>query len=126
MDDYARKNHIENIAQVTVVALFDKVMPGGVGTVIPNSWQQVFHQYATVQWKLGDILIPGGTCRRRIVNSAPVATRRRRSLGPRPEVPPLSSSVQAIPEAPLPETVTVTLYDDAGNAFASETLTIPK
>lgn len=57
----------ENFAQEVIVALFDKVVPGGLGTVSPN-WNNIFHQYATVQSKLGDILIPGGTCNRKFAD----------------------------------------------------------
>jgi hypothetical protein len=57
----------ENFAQEVIVALFDKVVPGGIGSVSPN-WNSIFHQYATVQSKLGDILIPGGTCNRKFAD----------------------------------------------------------
>lgn len=58
-----------------MIALFDKVVPGGIGTVQPN-WSAIFHQYATAQGWLGDQLLPGGTCQKRLANSAPV------SMGP--------------------------------------------
>jgi hypothetical protein len=57
----------ENFAQEVIVALFDKVVPNGLGSVSPN-WNSIFHQYATVQSKLGDILIPGGTCNRKFAD----------------------------------------------------------
>ncbi|KAH7263755.1 hypothetical protein BKA59DRAFT_449949 [Fusarium tricinctum] len=66
-DDYAKNNAAENFAQEVIVALFDKVVPNGLGSVSPN-WNSIFHQYATVQSKLGDILIPGGTCNRKFAD----------------------------------------------------------
>ncbi|KAJ2977475.1 hypothetical protein NQ176_g4347 [Zarea fungicola] len=67
-DDYAQTNQAENFAQETVIALFDKVVPGGIGTVEPN-WNAIFHQYATAQDALGDNIIPGGRCRNRFPNA---------------------------------------------------------
>ena len=58
----------ENFAQETVIALYDKVVPGGIGSVEPN-WKAIFHQYATVQDALKDNLIPGGRCRNRFANA---------------------------------------------------------
>lgn len=58
----------ENFAQETVIALYDKVVPGGIGSVEPN-WKAIFHQYATVQDALKDNLIPGGQCRNRFANA---------------------------------------------------------
>jgi hypothetical protein len=57
----------ENFAQEVIVALFDKVVPGGIGTIVPN-WNDIFHQYATVQAVMGDMLIPGGYCNRRFAD----------------------------------------------------------
>jgi hypothetical protein len=61
-------NFLQNHSQEVVIALFDKVVPGGIGTVQPN-WQAIFHQYATIQGFIGNgVLIPGGTCNNRLVN----------------------------------------------------------
>ncbi|KAL2872177.1 uncharacterized protein BJX67DRAFT_341716 [Aspergillus lucknowensis] len=62
-DAYAQNNMAENFAQEVIVALFDKVVPGGIGSLVPN-WGDIFHQYATIQAVMGDMLIPGGTCNR--------------------------------------------------------------
>ncbi|KAL4884029.1 hypothetical protein BJY04DRAFT_20791 [Aspergillus karnatakaensis] len=62
-DAYAQTNNAENFAQEVIVALFDKVVPGGIGSLVPN-WNDIFHQYATVQAVAGDRIIPGGTCNR--------------------------------------------------------------
>ncbi|KAK5999218.1 Conidiation-specific protein 13 [Cladobotryum mycophilum] len=70
-DSYAATNQAENFAQETVIALFDKNVPGGVGTIEPN-WKQIFHQYATLQAYVGNPLIPGGTCDHRWTNPATV------------------------------------------------------
>lgn len=67
-DGYAQTNQAENFAQETVISLFDKVVPGGLGSVEPN-WKAVFHQYATAQDALGDNILPGGKCRNRFANA---------------------------------------------------------
>ncbi|KAH9885521.1 hypothetical protein F4778DRAFT_505771 [Xylariomycetidae sp. FL2044] len=66
-DSYAATNQGENFAQETVIALFDKVVPGGIGTVEPN-WSAIYHQYMTAQGYLGDVLVPGGRCGTRFAN----------------------------------------------------------
>lgn len=58
----------ENLAQETVIALFDKVVPGGFGTVESN-WKAIFHQHATAQAALGDNITPSGRCRNRFPNA---------------------------------------------------------
>lgn len=67
-DGYAQTNQAENFAQETVISLFDKVVPGGLGSVEPN-WKAIFHQYATAQDALGDNILPGGKCRNRFANA---------------------------------------------------------
>ncbi|KAM0346338.1 hypothetical protein ACHAPU_005769 [Fusarium lateritium] len=57
----------DNFAEQVVIALFDKVVPNGLPGISPN-WNSIFNQYSTVQSKLGDILIPGGTCDRKFAN----------------------------------------------------------
>jgi len=64
-DPYAGTNQAENVAQNTVVACFNEVVPGGFGTV-EKDWGKVFHQFATVQTEAvnaGNLLVPGGTCK---------------------------------------------------------------
>ncbi|KAH8692279.1 putative conidiation-specific protein [Talaromyces proteolyticus] len=72
-DNYAQTNQIENVEQNTVVSVYDKVVPGGFGSAQPN-WNNIFHQYATLQGKAGDQIIPGGSCDRHLVNSETVST----------------------------------------------------
>lgn len=67
-DSYAQTNQAENFAQETVISIFDKVVPGGLGSVEPN-WKAIFHQYATAQDALGDNILPGGKCRNRFANA---------------------------------------------------------
>lgn len=91
LDTMAQTSATESFLQALVIALFDKVVPGGIGTVEPN-WRAVFHQYATIQGYIGNIIIPGGTCDPsiRLANSPAVAMggskKTRRNLGPKPEV----------------------------------------
>jgi len=75
-DNYAKTNIVEDVAQVTVVAMFDANVPGGLGSVEPN-WNNIFHQYATLQWQAnlaGGLFNAGGSgaCTHRLTNSAPV------------------------------------------------------
>ncbi|EEA25516.1 hypothetical protein TMatcc_006255 [Talaromyces marneffei ATCC 18224] len=72
-DDYAQTNQVENVAQNTVISVYDKVVPGGFGSAQP-SWNNIFHQYATLQWKAGSQILPGGTCDRHLINSETVST----------------------------------------------------
>ena len=58
---------VQNVAQETVISIFDKVVPGGIGTIEPN-WNAIFHQYATLQYYAGQTIIPGGTCIYRLAN----------------------------------------------------------
>lgn len=43
-----------------VIALFDTVVPGGIGTVA--NWAAIFNQYSTARSTLGNNLVPGGRC----------------------------------------------------------------
>ncbi|KAL9599104.1 MAG: hypothetical protein Q9219_004062 [cf. Caloplaca sp. 3 TL-2023] len=74
-DPYAQSNMIEDVAQNTVIAAYNVQVPGGYGGIEPRA-NDVFHQYATVQtWQResGDLLVPGGSCWRRMDNSETVA-----------------------------------------------------
>ncbi|KAI4194460.1 MAG: hypothetical protein LQ350_007759 [Teloschistes chrysophthalmus] len=101
-DPYAQTNQVENVAQNTVVDSYNLNVPGGFGGLEPG-WQKMFHQYATVQTEqrnAGNLLVPGGTCTSRLVNSAPVmqAGKRRRGtfLGSKPNIA-LPSDENVIP-----------------------------
>ncbi|KAB8345843.1 hypothetical protein FH972_022898 [Carpinus fangiana] len=87
-DNYAQSNMVENFAQETVVAIYDKAVPGGFGGVQP-SYNNLFHQYATVQGDAGAKIITGGTCNRALQPSGPVSisstARRTTSAYERPE-----------------------------------------
>ena len=118
-DPYSQTNEVEDVAQVTVVALFDKVVPGGFRKLEPG-WNKgkcndsktsgliamanrcpVFHQYATLQAQAGSTLVPGGKCTHRLTNSAAVhqvaaAAGRVDVLAPMPDTS-LSNDVEVIP-----------------------------
>ncbi|KAK5994164.1 Conidiation-specific protein 13 [Cladobotryum mycophilum] len=70
-DDYARTNQAENVAQETVIALFNTIVPGGIRSVEPNA-AAISHQYTALQNVLGDILHPGGQCQNRFQNAGVV------------------------------------------------------
>ena len=74
VDDYSASNFGENIAQNTVMATYDLVVPGGFRSVTED-WQSVQHQLEIMKRKqkeAGDILVPNGKCGRRLTNRAPV------------------------------------------------------
>ncbi|KAL6790959.1 hypothetical protein J3E68DRAFT_411704 [Trichoderma sp. SZMC 28012] len=115
-DPYAQSSQQENFAQETVVSLYDKVVPGGIGTIQPN-WQAIFHQYATLEGYIGNVIIPGGTCTHRLTDSAPVtmsgSKKSRRALGPKPKVA-LSPEVKEIEAIPMESSITMTSFDEHG------------
>ncbi|KAJ1323990.1 hypothetical protein MN608_10049 [Microdochium nivale] len=97
---YAATNWVENFGESGPIGLFDRYVPGGIGTIQPN-WNQIFHQYATFQGYLGDTINYGGTCASRFANSPPVqmfaksASFGINALGEEPDVS-LSSNVTVI------------------------------
>ncbi|KAL7813297.1 hypothetical protein V8C26DRAFT_405466 [Trichoderma gracile] len=115
-DPYAQTSQQENFAQETVISLYDKVVPGGIGTIQPN-WQAIYHQYATLEGYIGDVIIPGGTCTHRLTDSPPVQmssfAKGRRALGPKPHVA-LSPEVEEIEAIPMKSSITMTSFDEAG------------
>ncbi|KAL5339728.1 hypothetical protein BJX70DRAFT_397440 [Aspergillus crustosus] len=70
-DKYGQSNNAENFAEETLVALFDKVVPGGINSLAPNS-NDIYHQYTAVQKIAGDRIIPGGTCSRHFADDRTV------------------------------------------------------
>ncbi|KAI9775075.1 MAG: hypothetical protein M1839_001467 [Geoglossum umbratile] len=124
-DDYARTNQAENVAQETVISLFDKVVPGGIGTIQPN-WRAIFHQYATLQFYLGKTLLPGGTCSNRLGNSPPVPKSAsvedsaRLPTSPKPDVS-LSNAVAVIPPTPMSAQYNITFWNDEPRPIRMET-----
>ncbi|TQV92290.1 hypothetical protein V2A60_006978 [Cordyceps javanica] len=84
---YGRTNWLEDFAETGKVGVFDKVVPGGFGSIAGN-WNQIFHQYATYQGYLGDTILPGGTCDKRFPNSETVPKNdnsKRADLGEKPD-----------------------------------------
>ncbi|KAL2829044.1 hypothetical protein BJY01DRAFT_228166 [Aspergillus pseudoustus] len=72
-DDYARSSQAENVAQNTVVAVYDSNVPGGFPGIQPN-YTAIENQYSYIKKIGGDALIPGGTCNRHLENSETVPT----------------------------------------------------
>ncbi|KAL8965677.1 MAG: hypothetical protein Q9183_003738 [Haloplaca sp. 2 TL-2023] len=67
-DGYAQSNQVENTAQNTVIAAYNVMVPGGLGS-LDVQWGKIFHQYATVQtWQResGNLLVHGGKCGTRL------------------------------------------------------------
>ncbi|KAI9770837.1 MAG: hypothetical protein M1839_003032 [Geoglossum umbratile] len=106
-DPYAGTSQAENVAQETVISLFDKVVPGGIKTIEPN-WQAISNQYTTLQTYIGNTIIPGGVCTNRLENSPPVPmapavrgrVRVRLPISPMPDVS-LSDGINVIPPTPI-------------------------
>ncbi|KAL4786972.1 hypothetical protein BJX76DRAFT_319673 [Aspergillus varians] len=71
-DNYARTNQVENVAQNTVVAIYDQVVPGGFPGVQPD-YTKIQNQYTLLQDKAGNQILPGGTCDRHLENSDTVS-----------------------------------------------------
>jgi len=79
-DNYAQTNMIENVAQNTVVSMYNEHVPGQFGGLEP-SWGNIFHQYATMITEAREagqgnsIYWQGksGTCSRRLAPSQPIA-----------------------------------------------------
>ncbi|KAL6718583.1 hypothetical protein ACLMJK_004675 [Lecanora helva] len=77
-DKYAQSNMFEDVAQTSVLAAFDINVPGGYDGIEPKA-ADVFHQYATIityQREAGYLLVPGGTCGKRLPNSKPVQVKK--------------------------------------------------
>ncbi|KAL4798403.1 hypothetical protein BDV19DRAFT_356946 [Aspergillus venezuelensis] len=71
-DNYARSNQVENVAQNTVVGVYDTVVPGGFPGVQPN-YANIENQYTLLKDKAGNQIQPGGTCDRHLENSDTVS-----------------------------------------------------
>jgi hypothetical protein len=104
IENYARTNQRECLAGQTTVAMYDKVVPGGIGTLYPdsnNGWGGIFHQYATVRGYLGNTMDQGGWCSSRPANSNAVAmgNSRRGILSDKPDVS-FKSNITIVPDLP--------------------------
>ncbi|KAL4806922.1 hypothetical protein BDV18DRAFT_121550 [Aspergillus unguis] len=70
-DNYAQSSQAENVAQNTVVAVYDVNVLGGFPGVQEN-YAAIQNQYSYIRDKAGDALVPGGTCDRHLENSETV------------------------------------------------------
>lgn len=75
-DAYASTNFMEDVAQNTVIATYDLVVPGGLGTM-NQDWHSIQHQYELIRKEQAEadtsnLLIPGGECVHRLNNSQAV------------------------------------------------------
>lgn len=105
-DNYAQSNAVEDVAQNTVIGVFNENVPGGFGSVEPN-WNNLFHQYATVigeanaAGKGNGLLVPGENeqCTHRMPPSAPVSVdgKKRRGVQARRGAPKVGLSEHIIP-----------------------------
>ena len=90
----------ENFAQQTVIALYDKVVPGGIASVQPQ-WRTFAHQYQWIQNVAGNQnnwLYPNsGKCTRRLDDSKPIKIRTR------PPPPPMEPGKGVFVTSTLPQ-----------------------
>ena len=75
-DAYAGTSFREDVAQNTVIATYDLVVPGGLGGM-KEDWQSIRHQYELIKTEqagalTSNLLIPGGQCVYRAPNSQAV------------------------------------------------------
>ncbi|OJD32605.1 conidiation-specific protein (con-13) protein [Diplodia corticola] len=122
-DAYANCNQAENHSQELVVALFDHVVPGGVGTVNSN-WTEIAHQYETIQGFVGvhgDMITPGGVCSDRHNNSEPVRLTESpdTGTGPAPDVG-LKDGVKVYDFLPMQTVVNATVVREDGTVGLME------
>ncbi|KAH8806067.1 hypothetical protein F5884DRAFT_836295 [Xylogone sp. PMI_703] len=95
-DPYANNNYQEDYAQVSVLAVYEKVNPGGLDPI--GSWRCLVNQKNVLDSACGTELTPGGSCTRRWADSAIVSMgpatgnskrgsfgKRGRKIGPKPE-----------------------------------------
>ena len=76
-DAYAGTDVREDVAQNTVIATYDLVVPGGLGNVKGVDWHGIQHQYELIKREQADantsnLLVPGGQCVTRLPNSPAV------------------------------------------------------
>ncbi|KAK2758796.1 hypothetical protein FQN54_003488 [Arachnomyces sp. PD_36] len=104
-DAYAQSSQQENFAQQTVVALYDLVVPDGIGTVQPN-YQAIQNQYTAIKTYGADLITPGGQCTSRLENSAPVeiGASAKMRFGAKPDVS-LSKNTRVIKPSPMKDTM---------------------
>lgn len=104
-DGYAQKSLGEDVAQSTVIATYDLNVPGGFRGLERVGWRAIWNQVGLVrkmQAEAGDVLVTGGRCTQRAVNSMPVRVdgggrvgRRGEEVG-RPDVS-LAEGLEVIP-----------------------------
>ncbi|KAI4276366.1 MAG: hypothetical protein LQ337_002537 [Flavoplaca oasis] len=74
-NDYAKSSPAEDVAESSILATYNIVVPGGYPGIEPR-WEEVRNQYETVQtWqreKADNIMTPGGQCQNRLENSEAV------------------------------------------------------
>ncbi|CAM1510704.1 Fc.00g010390.m01.CDS01 [Cosmosporella sp. VM-42] len=122
-DDYSRSSQQENFAQQIVVALYDKVVPGGIGNVQPN-FQAIFNQYHTILEHADQLLSAGGECTSRLQNSAPVQIDGTfKMTSAKPDVS-LSPDTKVLKSIPMGDTIVIYEYDTNGKVSGKKTVKI--
>ncbi|KAL4875670.1 hypothetical protein BJY04DRAFT_201363 [Aspergillus karnatakaensis] len=76
-DNYAQTNHIENVAQNTVIAVYDINVPGGFPGA-NKDFDKIMHQNTAVKAIYGDVLKTGGKCGKRLEPSETIVFARNR------------------------------------------------
>jgi hypothetical protein len=71
-DTYGQTDQGENFAQMTVVAMYDLNVPGGIPSINSHT-NDIYAQYNGIRTLIPDILRPGGTCDRFFTSSKRIA-----------------------------------------------------
>lgn len=125
-DSYAQSSQQENFAQQTVCAIYDNVVPGGLGNIQPN-FKAIENQYNTIKDQAEDKIIPGGTCDVRLKNSGPVfqnaSAKFRLSEVSKLDVS-VRGNIKELTSTPMSSSMDLTYFDEAGRAVGRSTLRI--
>ncbi|XDG07535.1 hypothetical protein ABKA04_007150 [Annulohypoxylon sp. FPYF3050] len=71
VSEYARTQWAENLAETGIIALYNNVVPNGIGNFHQNQPFEVYHQFATYTTYYRDMITPSKnrTCQRRVPES---------------------------------------------------------
>ncbi|OBT40697.1 hypothetical protein VE00_08902 [Pseudogymnoascus sp. WSF 3629] len=113
-DDYSNSSNAEDYTQVSVLALYEIVNPGGLDPI--GNWRCLERQKNAVNQLQGDAMIPGGTCTFRwadaaIVSMGPATGNGKRAVGAKP-TPNLVAGQPGVKELPFEHSSKVTQYKD--------------
>ncbi|OBT66254.1 hypothetical protein VE03_04345 [Pseudogymnoascus sp. 23342-1-I1] len=126
-DDYSNSSNTEDYTQISVLALYEIVNPGGLDPI--GNWRCLQNQKNVVTRLQGDAMTPGGTCTFRwadaaIVSMGPATGNGKRAVGAKP-TPNLVAGQPGVKVLPFEHSSKVTKYknlqfNEAESAKASK------